>query len=610
MTESQKPSSKIRREIISVREALLLAISGACGVSLLSTAIATNLTPWLQVSIGSALVLVTISGLLAGRFRKMEQTLTFESVIAVDTHTGDIWTIPGYRFSMDATRLLRACFIEDETLRKDWQQSVQELSGSFTEYPETLNELAREVAEHLAFSQLATTMSDELLTGDFKFKHLKDHEADDITDIRDENRITKLVSQPVESRPDFQDFHTMESTGKLFAATTETGNYFERLSLPVPRGSKIYRDEDNSLVIRSRYVQLKIQAESTTFSGVHGQFLENYVGLNPYRADLIENQIYIDINFRRKLLRTKTARLHLDWAERVISELREYLSFEDWLHFIGWEQKKIWLHTSDRKIPRPLTFNRLKPDHPSLPSGTGRASSVYRVAPDLGDLDPSTPASAPREQTASSSETKGEEKDTFSYPNLELAAEEAAGLKWIEWRDPSHDSERFMPEQTLILQGILWVAGEITENKFSLDFANIQRNLTLGEDLHNLISESCIFGLLPLSHSGSFDEEFLENIVKETQRIRHLFATSFEFPENLAQSFIIDQIFVEAASLVDDFDLKVEVSEIEELRVLFHQDFDHEWLYFASDPNNPLQGDFDELADSIGQAENWFIRHR
>lgn len=153
-----------------------------------------------------------------------------------------------------------------------------------------------------------------------------------------ENRFLELFSKPMEEREAFSTSrHKSPPLGRVVFATGSGGSIFDLFELELPRGAKVDRINERSIVVRTHRFSLRIDVHFDGFLSVFPiDFDERYLGNGERRVDAYKISVELNVKFNLWSLFSATGWQYYQWLDSFVDQFSKSFAFEEFLDDIGW----------------------------------------------------------------------------------------------------------------------------------------------------------------------------------------------------------------------------------------------------------------------------------
>lgn len=395
---------------LSKRADLIKLILAACVLALGIGLIANYLTdlfvkerPLIILITGISLVFIVIVCYIYSIIVEAEKKIEIEGVIAIQKKTNSVYPIMRYEFSESLVETLDAVFLENEALKKYWDEGFKKTESekkqkdkenkenkSDDKNSETVkkkdigyfsivrvtdynskeektksDKILEEVVEYLIIEQLSTHLSTYFNAYSEQDKIIKEYIRNDFPEILLQNRIVNLLSTPFEDRAIFVKSGMTENPpeGEIVALYGDDGSRFSRFDLTLPKGSIVKRLSNGILTVENNRIFLQIEISYGKYGTTLPKgFEQNYLGLK--HNDLDVNKIEISLRYKVKPIAFFYGSKwnYHNWVDSFAERLIEFFSFDTFVENINWESNLtgIIINNQRRRIIKEMELQNKK----------------------------------------------------------------------------------------------------------------------------------------------------------------------------------------------------------------------------------------------------------
>jgi hypothetical protein len=370
---------------LAKRTDLIKLILAACILALGISLIANYLTdllvkdsPFIILFFGLIFVLLVVIFFIYSIIIEADKKIEIKGIVAFENKTNKIHPIVRYEFSEKLVDTLNAVFLENEALKRYWNEEFiknesekekkekqKQIKASEKENPELAkksdigyfsivriteeiskkektksDKILEEVVEYLIIEQLSTHLSTYFNDYSEQDKILKEYTRHDFPEILLQNRIVNLLSTPFEDRAIFVKAGMTENPpeGEVVAIYGDDGSRFSRFDLTLPKGSIVKRASNGILTVENNRIFLQIEIIYEKFGTTLPKgFEQNYLGLD--HNDLRIRKIDINLRYKVKPIaffyRSKWN--YHNWVDSFAERMIDYFSFDSFVDYINWE---------------------------------------------------------------------------------------------------------------------------------------------------------------------------------------------------------------------------------------------------------------------------------
>lgn len=317
-------------------------ISNALGLIL-------DIKPWIYLVSGIGVSVLLIGLTLIYNIVKLNQTIKYNGAFIVDEkNDNDFITIPNYKISEDMDNYLKSAFCENEAIKNIWQQGnfktfdfigVDKDKNLIAKTNESTNMLI-ELIEYCLLENLSTFINDY-----FNLRHMNENviklDQNSVPDILLNNRFMKLFSENPRNRSAFVNDSKTKDYEHIVVMTGKNGAVYRRFDLNLPKGSKVYRSNKNTIIIDTKLFTLTIKVLFGGFNTViENNFYKYYIQKKNKAFSEYQFNIEIEVNYKLKSIFRIMDWKYYNWLDEYIERLEHYCSMDTFYKDINWEQNK------------------------------------------------------------------------------------------------------------------------------------------------------------------------------------------------------------------------------------------------------------------------------
>lgn len=316
--------------------------------------------------------------------------IKIDALFAIDKKKKNIFPIPRYDFSETLDSTMTAVFIENEAIKKHWEEqfkivedetenkdkvknheksseknktikddigyfSIIKVTSENEEGNSESDKILEETVEYVILEELSTHLSNYFNDFNDNDSVIKEFTRNDFPEILLQNRIINILSTPFEDREIFVKggMSKNDFEGEVVSIYGQDGSRFSKFELVLPFGSIVNRIGDGFLKIENSRIVLLIEIINEGFGGVlpHG-FEYNYLGKKSMDLDVRQLQIILNYKIKPLALLHGSKWNYHNWIDSFIKRLVEFASFEDFLQNINWESNLTGIILSNQKEMR------------------------------------------------------------------------------------------------------------------------------------------------------------------------------------------------------------------------------------------------------------------
>lgn len=316
---------------------------------------------WVCVSLG----VIVVSQIV--KLCKLKTKIKFDCLfIADENNKNKLIGIPNYKISTDMKEYFESAFSENSAYKSIWEDSgLDKLKD-----PQTMataiesKNLLVEMLEYCLLEHFSTFIGDYYNTRNITKKNIS-YLGNDIPDVLLKNRFLKLFSEDPKNRAAFctnsqkgafiiakNDIESQDE-GTVVFMTGSDGAIYQRFELNIPKGSKVFREKDGTIVIDTKLFTLKYKVVFDGFTTVvEHDFYRYYLHEMDCRG-FHDWKYFVEIDVKYKY--TSFLKLwdwkYYNWLDEYLVKLSTYCDIESFYKNIGWEESKTVLRIL--KTPNP-----------------------------------------------------------------------------------------------------------------------------------------------------------------------------------------------------------------------------------------------------------------
>lgn len=370
-------NNNILRYILNKKSDLIKLILGAFILALGSSLLANYLTDLFSnnktyiLILSISLVFVAIIYFVYSLLKDTKNSIIIESIIAIDPKEKIVYPIPRFEFSENLNHTLKAAFLENEALKKYWEDDFQsnkindqddknindsdEKKESDVKYfsiirmqkedginkQEKKSEIVLEEAiEHVILELLSAHLSVFFNNYSNEDQLITELTRKDIPEILLKNRVMNLLSTPFEDRAIFvkAGMTNQPNDGEVVSILGSDGSKFERFDLILPTGSKVSRPKRCEIEIDNKRINFKIEIINEGFnSSLPKGFEANYLGVTDRDLRIRKIDIVLTYNIKNLYLLSSSKWNYHDWIDSFAERLEEFASIDKFVKTINWD---------------------------------------------------------------------------------------------------------------------------------------------------------------------------------------------------------------------------------------------------------------------------------
>lgn len=366
----KKTVKEFRNQRIELRRILAYSVIMGISINIISGSLGNmfNLPVWLSLTlwIGIALAIIVISQII--ELHRLNSSIKFEChFITNESEKNSLVAIPGYKIVEDMERFFKAAFSENPAYRAIWEESgLDKLKGRHVmTMPNDSKKLISEMIEYCVLQHFSTFIGDYYNTRRITEKTVE-YSGEDIPNVLLKNRFLKLFSEEPKNRASFcndptvgvhmvdEDDTESKDKGTLVYMIGSNGAIYQRFNLAIPKGSNVYRKDDNTIEIDTKLFTLKYKFVFVGMSAFVEQDFYNYYLHMPIDSILHGWLFYIEIDVKYKvaaLIKIWDWKYY-NWLDEYLERISGYCDINQFYKNIYWNEAKTLIQILN--TPKPL----------------------------------------------------------------------------------------------------------------------------------------------------------------------------------------------------------------------------------------------------------------
>lgn len=309
-----------------------------------------NLIIWVCISLG----VIVISQII--KLCKLKTKIKFDCLfIADESQKNKLIGIPNYKISIDMKEYFESAFSENSAYKTIWEDSGLDKLGEEKSL-KTANEskkLLLEMLEYCILEHFSTFIGDYYNLRNITKKTVS-YSGNDIPDVLLKNRFLKLFSEDPKNRAAFctDNKHRIcmiekcndksDDSGTVVYMTGSNGAIYRRFELNIPKGSTVFRENNNTIVVDTKLFTLRCKVVFDGFSTVVEQDFYRHYLHKIYHPGFHDWKYFIEIDVKYKF--TSLLKFwdwkYYNWLDEYILKLSNYCDINVFYKNIGWEKAK------------------------------------------------------------------------------------------------------------------------------------------------------------------------------------------------------------------------------------------------------------------------------
>ena len=297
-----------------------------------------NLLFW----IGLSLIVVVIIAYLVSFYKSKEYIIKEESLFITDKE-GRFVPIYRYRFSRDMEDVLLSVFKENSVFEDKWVNAFKEKKAINKEVFEKncidknkdIIGFVGELVEYNFLNRLSLKQSDYFHNNSDDIEVLT---RDKISKYVLQNRVLEMISKPFEERKAFSDTPSDTEGNGTTVYMVSDGVVYERFELRLPKGTTLYKDKNNALVIKNRNYSICFKHGFNGYGAVlPTRFAHLYLNKDFQDTSVFSLDPELKIKLNPFFFLFSSNWKSMNWIDIICEEFSDYFSFDRFIEKIGYE---------------------------------------------------------------------------------------------------------------------------------------------------------------------------------------------------------------------------------------------------------------------------------
>ena len=319
-----------------------------------------NIKPWINLIIWGVISLGIIISSQVLKYKGLNTKVELQGLLITDeTSKNKLIEVPNYHISMDMKEYYESACSENNAYRKIWENSGLDKAKDGKTHKEQLSMISEsskllvELIEYCLLERLSTFIEDYFNKRGVSQKCICCL-GKDIPDVLLQNRFLKLFSEEPKNRAAFcgvpgKFTYTVECVenntddeNTIVYMMGDNGALYQRFSLIIPKGSKVYRESENTVVVDTKIFTLKHRVVFEGFSTyVERDFYTHYLhtpnddGFHNWQFD-----IEVEVIYKFIALFKPWDWKYYNWLDEYLRNLSSYCDIETFYEDIGWKEAK------------------------------------------------------------------------------------------------------------------------------------------------------------------------------------------------------------------------------------------------------------------------------
>lgn len=388
-----KDKSKLVDLTLLNRKEFIKLILAACVLAMGTSLIANFITDYFKsnllliLMIGILLILIVAIYFVYTIISEANNEIEINTLVAIDSKNKRVFPVLRYKFSEKLASTLKAVFLENEALKKQWEddfknneeENKQSNNEDTSKDDEDENKKVKyysivriigdepkkekgksdkilaEAVEFLILEELSLHLSTYFNNYNHQDKLIKEYTRSDFPKILLQNRIINLLSAPFEDRAIFTKAGMINkpSEGEIISIYGNDGSHYSRFDLSLPTGSVVTRSNDGILTVENNRILLQIKINYGGFGSVlPAGFEQNYLGVKHRDLDIKKLEIKLKYEIKPLSLLYSSRWNYHSWVDSFVERLIEFGSFSDFVDKMNWETNLTSIITLNQRNKR------------------------------------------------------------------------------------------------------------------------------------------------------------------------------------------------------------------------------------------------------------------
>lgn len=341
----------------AIVETILVAIIIAVGVNVFSSGSIFGYGGLVPIIFGLLSIVIGVSLIFKRSLPNINRKYLFTGVFTTENVDNEIIDIPRYELANRMKKSFEGLFVENKVYKSSWKEPRQRSVFVYNKKDEFknlpfFNRTIIECMEYVVLEILSLHLSAYFGEVDFSNEDkLTVLERSDIPTVLLTNKFLELFSRPMEEREAFQaekredeGLYTIKrSTGRddegtIVSAYSKSGAIFHRFELVLPKSTKIYRQNNNTICIKNRRFEIIMNPMFHGFqTNSRTMFPRMYLNRDLRKIDLSKIDLELKIKFSYLTLLTGRGWEYMRWIESFVEKMENAFSFDKFIENIGWE---------------------------------------------------------------------------------------------------------------------------------------------------------------------------------------------------------------------------------------------------------------------------------
>lgn len=341
---------KIKKQKSNTADIILYSVILGIIINIISNALESifDVNPTVYLIIGGCTVVLLIIATLLYKVFKLNMYLIIKSSFIVDeNNNNDILSVPNYKISEDMYEYLLSSFVENTAIQNLWTNGVFNnlVNEQFSENEirnsnsGEIRNLFVELVEYCLLENLSIFIEDYFNSKNMR-KNIITLSQNSLPDILLENRFLKLFSENPTNRSAFINLKTNDLENVVMMMG-KGGAIYRRFSLNLPKYSKVFRKDKNTIIIDTKLFTLSLKVVFEGFNDfMEPEFYKYYIHKD--WTDFSNYCFNVHVTVKYKLLSIFKIMdwKYYNWLDDYIEKLVHYCDIESFYKDINWDSAK------------------------------------------------------------------------------------------------------------------------------------------------------------------------------------------------------------------------------------------------------------------------------
>lgn len=334
--------NKLRNKRTEIIEIILVSIVVAFGINFISTGIVSLFkldNSIVIIIIGIIMCLLVIMYYALSVVKSLNIKKIMDGNIVISSNDKRIVGVTEYFASMYMENFLDALLLEDKSVLKAYNKDMKKLDYFCEHYSNIQNSYFKYLMDSLIEYLILDTFVDAKYLSEKNIKILERNNID--KNILD-NIFIKVLCEDLEKRKFFHE-DMLDSEGELYTITTDDGYIYNKLVVKIPKNARIYKENNNTLIINSKYFRIKIEwgledASMANDYNFYNYFLkDDIISWNDFEFGYF---VDVDVKYKMPIIFLKKFDEYYLWIDDLIERMYELFDYNECLKQNNWQLLK------------------------------------------------------------------------------------------------------------------------------------------------------------------------------------------------------------------------------------------------------------------------------